>query len=41
MVRLPASDSERIFVNLFKPFIGMMQMICRWKDIDEAQLFHV
>ena len=40
-VRLPVSDSERIFVNLFKPFIGMMHMIYRWIAIEKEQKTHV
>ena len=28
--------SGRIFVISLKPFIGMMQMIYRWKDVDQA-----
>ena len=27
--------------NFYKPLLGMIQTICRWKDIDDTQLFHV
>ena len=29
-------DSGSFFAISLKPFIGMMQMIHRWKDIDQA-----
>ena len=33
--------SRSIFDISVKPFIGMMQMILRWKDIDQALLPYV
>jgi hypothetical protein len=41
MVRRTTGGSGCFSANLYKPLIGMIQMIRRWKDIDETQLFHV
>ena len=34
-------DSGSFFAISFKPFIGMMQMIHRWKYIDQTLLLYV
>ena len=36
MVRLTTSDSGHFSRNFYKPIIETIEMICRWKDIDEA-----
>ena len=41
IVRRMMSGSRRFSRNFCKPLVGMIQMIRRWKGIDEAQLFHV
>ena len=41
IVRRTTSGSGRFSRNFYKPVVEMIQMICRWKDIDETQLFHV
>ena len=35
------SGSRRFSRNFYKSVVEMIQMIFRWKDIDETQLFHV
>ena len=40
-MRLTMRGSGRFSRNFYKPLIGMIQTIRRWKDIDEAHLFHV
>ena len=41
MVWLTMSGSGRFSRIFNKPLVEMIQIICRWKDIDEAQLLHV
>jgi hypothetical protein len=41
MVRRTTGGSGRFSAIFYKPLVGMIQMIRRWKDIDETQLFHV
>ena len=41
IMRRTTSGSGRCSRNFYKPLVGMIQMIRRWKDIDEAQIFHV
>ena len=41
IVRRTTSGSGRFSRNFCKPLVEMIQMIRRWKDIDEAQLFYV
>ena len=33
--------SGRFLRNFYKPLVEMIQIIRRWKDINEAQLFHI
>ena len=41
IVRWTTSGNGRFSQKIYKPLVGMIQTIRRWKDIDEAQLFHV
>ena len=41
IVRRMTSDSGRFSRNFYKLVAEMIQMIRRWKHIDETQLFHV
>ena len=41
MVWRMTSGSGHFSQIFYKPLVEMIQMIRRWKDIDEAQLFHV
>ena len=41
MVRRTTSDSGRFSQNFYKPIVETIEMICRWKDIDETEVFHV
>ena len=33
--------ADIILSGVSQPLVGMMQMICRWKDTGDTQLFHV
>ena len=41
IVRRTTIASGRFLQIFYKPLIEMIQTIRHWKDIDEAQLFHV
>ena len=32
---------EQTFAIFSEPYIRMMQMMYRWKDIEQAQLYHI
>ena len=40
IVRRTTSGSGRFSQNFYKQVVEMIQMIRRWKDIDDTQLFH-
>ena len=41
IVRQTTSDNGHFSRNFYERLVGIIQIICRWKGIDETQLFHV